>query len=69
MKRIIWLPLAILAATVVSSCQEEMDFSSTGNACLLTATIDPDAPVRTSLSPSSEGVYKVLWTAEHGLGL
>ena len=69
MKRIIWLPLAILAATVVSSCQEEMDFSSTGNACLLTATIDPDAPVRTSLSPSSEGVYKVLWTAEDRIGV
>ena len=69
MKRNIGLSLAILATITVFSCQEEPDFALVGNEFVLTATIDPDEAVRTALSPSGEGVSKVLWSADDRIGV
>ena len=54
---------------MVTSCQEEIELPSTGEDYILTATIDSDRSVRTSLSPSSEGVSRVFWSAGDRIGI
>jgi hypothetical protein len=69
MKRFFWFPLAVFAAMTVASCQEETDLPSPGEEYILTATIDSDSAVRTSLSPSTEGISRVFWSAGDRIGI